>query len=79
MQLLVLGAIPTLVKLATQDEDTTVRKKAIRALSCASRNFQPGLDTVVNHVPSQFKPKDKLDAADMSSVDTLIDQLRASA
>jgi hsp70-interacting protein len=56
-----------------------VRKKAVRALSCASRNFQPGLDVVVENVPSHFKPAGKLDAADMDSVDSLIHSLRADA
>lgn len=74
-----LGAIPTLVKLATEDENQAVRKKAVRALSCATRNFQPALDAVVESVPSTFKPEGKLDAADMDSVDSLIDQLRADA
>ena len=78
-QLLIVGAIPTLVKLATEDGDKEVRKKAVRALSCASRNFQPALDVVVDSVPSHFKPQGKLDAADMDSVDTLINLLRADA
>lgn len=67
------------MKLATEDENVDVRKKAARALSCASRNFQPGLDAVVDHVPPHLKPKEKLDAADMSSVDSLIHPIRADA
>jgi hsp70-interacting protein len=74
--LLVVGGIPTLVTLATEDPDTTVRKKAIRALSAVARNFQPGLDALVKHVPASYQPKDKLDAADMSSVDSIIQPLR---
>jgi hsp70-interacting protein len=76
VQLLILGAIPTLVKLATEDPHWRVRKKAIRALSCGSRNCQPNLDTVVKHVPQRFKPKAKLDASNMESVDTLIDPMK---
>ncbi|KAJ4287584.1 hsp70 nucleotide exchange factor fes1 [Kalmusia sp. IMI 367209] len=78
-RLLVLGAIPTLVKLATEDNNLVVRKKAVRALSCASRNYQPALDAVVDSLPSHFKPENKLDAGDMESVDSLINQLRTHA
>ena len=79
MQLLLLGAIPSLIKLATEDENMDVRKKAVRALSAATRNYQPGLDALVDNVPSQFKPRDKLDAADMDAVDSLIVPLRTDA
>ncbi|KAF2250676.1 Hsp70 nucleotide exchange factor fes1 [Trematosphaeria pertusa] len=78
-RLFVHGAIPTLVKLATEDENMEVRKKAIRALSSVSRNFQPALDAVVDHVPRHFKPDTTLDAGDMVSVDSLMDRLRADA
>jgi hypothetical protein len=78
MQLLVLGAIPTLVRMATEDTETKVRKKAITALSSSVRNFQPALDDAVSHVPAGYKPSDKLDANDMDSVDILINKLRES-
>ncbi|KAF2688504.1 Hsp70 nucleotide exchange factor FES1 [Lentithecium fluviatile CBS 122367] len=78
-RLLVVGGIPTLVKLATEDPDMTVRKKAIRALSGVSRNFQPGLDAVVAHVPASFKPQGSLNAGDMSAVDSVIQPLRENA
>lgn len=78
-QLLVVGAIPKLVKLATEDPSLDVRKKAVRALSCASRNHQPSLDAVVEHVPSQFKPGKSLDAGDMEHVDSVINKLKAEA
>lgn len=74
-----LGALPTLVKLATEDDNLAVRKKAVRALSCATRNCQPALDAVVDSVPATFKPEKKLDAGDMDSVDSLIDKLRTDA
>lgn len=78
MQLLVLGAIPTLVRMATGTDETKVKKKAITALSSSVRNFQPALDDAVSHVPADFKPADKLDANDMDSVDILINKLRES-
>lgn len=77
-QLLVLDAIPTLVRLATSDPNKDARKKAISALSSATRNFQPGLDAVLTSMPADHKPKEKLDANDMASVDILINKLRES-
>ncbi|EAT90789.1 Hsp70 nucleotide exchange factor FES1 [Parastagonospora nodorum] len=78
-RLLVLkNAIPTLVRLATSDPDKTARKKATSALSSAVRNFQPGLDAVLEHMPAEHKPKEALDANDMASVDILINKLRES-
>ncbi|EMD59150.1 hypothetical protein GGP41_009039 [Bipolaris sorokiniana] len=75
-RLLVVGAIPTLVRMATSDADKKVRKKAIFALSSSVRNFQAGLDAALEHVPAELKPKEKLDANDMESVDLLINKLR---
>lgn len=75
-QLLTIGAIPTLAKMATQEKDRDARKSAITALSQAARNFQPGLDAVVENMPPPFKPDQNLDASDMDSVDSLIKRLR---
>jgi hypothetical protein len=75
---LVLGAIPTLVRMATGSDETKVKKKAITALSSAVRNFQPALDDAMTHVPDEHKPSGPLDANDMDSVDLLINKLRAS-
>lgn len=77
-QLLIVGAIPTLVRMATGDADKQVRKKAISTLSSTVRNFQPGLDEALAHMPTEYKPEEKLDANDMESVDLLINRLRAS-
>ena len=77
-QLLVVGAIPTLVRMATSDSENKVRKKAIFALSSSVRNFQAALDAAVEHMPAEFKPQQKLDANDMESVDVLINKLRES-
>lgn len=75
---MVLGAIPILVRLATSDDETKVKKKAITALSSSVRNCQPALDDAVLHVPENYKPAGKLDANDMESVDILINKLRDS-
>ncbi|USP80811.1 Hsp70 nucleotide exchange factor FES1 [Curvularia clavata] len=75
-RLLVVGAIPTLVRMATSDTDKKVRKKAIFALSSSVRNFQAALDAALEHVPAELKPQEKLDANNMESVDMLINKLR---
>jgi len=77
-RLLVVGAIPKLVRMATSDSETKVRKKAIFALSSSVRNFQAALDAAVEHMPAEFKPQGQLDANDMASVDVLINKLRES-
>jgi len=77
-RLLVVGAIPVLVRMATSDAEKKNRKKAIFALSSAVRNFQAALDAAVEHMPAEFKPQQKLDANDMESVDVLINKLRES-
>jgi oligoendopeptidase F len=74
----VVGAIPDLVHLATKDPERDVRKRAITALSSTVRNFQPGLDATLSHMPKEFKPQEELDASDMESVDILINKLRES-
>lgn len=78
VQALVVGAIPQLVRLATEDSEQNVRKRAITALSSTVRNFQPGLDATLEHMPKEFKPLKELDASDMESVDILINKLRDS-
>lgn len=77
-RLLVVGAIPILVRMATSDAEKAVRKKAITALSSSVRNFQPALDEAVSQMPTAYKPDVKLDANDMDSVDLLINKLRES-
>ncbi|KAH3971453.1 Hsp70 nucleotide exchange factor FES1 [Parastagonospora nodorum] len=75
-RLLIVGGIPILARLAIEDAEQLVRKKAITALSSAVRNFQPGLDAALAAIPAEYKPSEKLDANDMDSVDVLINKLR---
>lgn len=77
-QLLIVGALPTLVRMATSDSEKAVRKKAILALSSSIRNYQPGLDLVLLHLPNEHKPSDTIDANDMDAVDVIINSLRAT-
>lgn len=74
------GGIAKLAKVATEDREQAVRKKAITALSSGVRNFQPGLDELESCLPqSVWTRKAGLDAGDMDAVDELIQKLRTFA
>lgn len=70
------NAIPAIVKMAVGDSNQGARKKAINALSSATRNFQPGLDAAVEHLPEAYHGGRKLDAASMDDIDSFINKLR---
>jgi len=70
------GAVPTLVKLATTEQDKAVRKKAILALSSAIRNNQPNLDSAMKALPAGDKPEGNVDAEDMEAVGDIVQKLR---
>ncbi|KAF2859199.1 armadillo/beta-catenin-like repeat-containing protein [Piedraia hortae CBS 480.64] len=73
------GAIPKLAKLATNDPDAAVRKKAITALSSEVRNFQPALDELQDALPEEVWKRKDIDAGDMEAIDELIQTLRDRA
>ena len=77
-RLLSSGAVPKLAKLATEDSNQAVRKKAISALSSEVRNFQPGMDELEKSLPESVWAKKGrgVDAADMEACDELIQTLR---
>ncbi|KAJ5107605.1 Hsp70 nucleotide exchange factor fes1 [Penicillium angulare] len=75
-KLIVLNAIPMLVKVATTDSDAATRKKSVYALSSAVRNYQPSMNELVKHLPEGY-PTEKVDAGDMDAVDVIMDKLRA--
>lgn len=72
------GVVPKLAKLATEDGELKVRKKAITALSSLVRNFQPGMDELEKSLPEDVwtRRKTGLDAADMEACDEIIQMLR---
>ncbi|EHA47503.1 hsp70 nucleotide exchange factor fes1 [Pyricularia oryzae] len=77
-RLLALGGLPSLVKLATaEDQREDVRRKAVYALSSAGRNYQPAMDVIVEEVGKQGGKSDKVDATNMDAVDAVIDLLKA--
>lgn len=78
-RLLAINAIPKLIKQVLEDENQTARKKAAGALSSEVRNYQPGCDELVKHLPNDIWSTGKIDASDMDAVDVLIDVLRKRA
>lgn len=77
-RLLSLGVVPKLAKMATDDSNQAVRKKAIGALSSEVRNFQPGMDELEKNLPDSVwkSKKGGVDAADMEACDELVQTLR---
>jgi len=76
-RLLAQGGIPLLTDLATKaDENENVRRKALYALSSATRNYQAGMDSFTDELKKRGKKVGKIDASDMDAVDVLMDGLR---
>ncbi|KZF24585.1 armadillo/beta-catenin-like repeat-containing protein [Xylona heveae TC161] len=84
-RVLILGGVPTLVRIAVGDANEQVRRKAIYALSSAVRNYQPALDEAGKHLPAEIvaaadgPEKKKLDAADMDQIDRVMQALREAS
>ncbi|EMC96466.1 hypothetical protein BAUCODRAFT_33824 [Baudoinia panamericana UAMH 10762] len=75
-RLLAVGGVPKLAKLATDDNNQAVRKKAVSALSSQVRNYQPALDELEHCLPDDVWKRKGLEASEMESVDELISKLR---
>ncbi|OJD09590.1 hypothetical protein ACJ73_10205 [Blastomyces percursus] len=71
-------ALSTLFTLSQNDPETTVRRKAVYALSSAVRNHQPALDELLRHIPEDARKElgESFDASDMDGVDKLVNWLR---
>lgn len=79
-KVLSLDALPKLVDLALNDANPAVRKKAVSALSSEVRNYQPGMNEFLKHLPKeQHRSGASVDAGDMDAVDAIIGQLREQA
>lgn len=78
-QLLAVGAIPILVKLALQDPNGQVRRKAVYAISSEVRNYPPALNVLVLELPERLRPSRSLDAGDMEEVDSVIDAIKEAS
>jgi hsp70-interacting protein len=79
MQMHVLGAIPTLIKMATEDPDQKVRRKAIYALSSGIRNYQPSLDLALKQLSPNDDTEGQIKADDMEAIDNIMQKLRDQA
>ncbi|EAS37435.3 hsp70-like protein [Coccidioides immitis RS] len=76
-KLLDFKAVPKLLSLAKTDPDTTVRRKAIYALSSAVRNHQPSLDELQKLLPADYVSEgEKMNAADMDRIDAIMNKLK---
>jgi hsp70-interacting protein len=75
-RLLQADAIPVLCQLAVEDEDEGVRRKCVYALSSEIRNYQPGMNEVVRHLPKDIVGPDQLSASDMQVIDAIMGKLR---
>ncbi|KAL8952579.1 MAG: hypothetical protein Q9222_001533 [Ikaeria aurantiellina] len=69
-------AIPRLTRLALEDQNELVRRKAIYALSSGIRNYSPALDALIQQLPQDMRPDGKVDAGDMDEVDKIIDVIK---
>ncbi|KAI4112245.1 MAG: hypothetical protein LQ345_006577 [Seirophora villosa] len=78
-RLLAVGAIPILVKLALQDPNGQVRRKAVYAISSEVRNYPPALNVLVLELPERLRPSRSLNAGDMEEVDSVIDAIKEAS
>lgn len=79
-RLLAMGGLPRLVKLAVAPEERAdVRRKAVYALSSATRNYQPAMDVVAAELEKGGQRpagSAKVDATNMDAVDEVMDGLK---
>ena len=75
-RLLAVNAIPKLCKLAMEDKDRGVRRKATYAISSEVRNYQPGMNEVVKSLPKDIVGPDEVSCADMGVIDAIMSKLR---
>lgn len=82
-RLLAMGGLPALVSLALRgDEAEDVRRKAVYALSSATRNYQPAMDVVTAELEKAGQRQEgegKVDATNMDAVDVVMDALKEQA
>ncbi|KAH8756765.1 nucleotide exchange factor Fes1-domain-containing protein [Diaporthe sp. PMI_573] len=79
-RLLAMGGLPRLVNLALAPaERADVRRKAVYALSSATRNYQPAMDVVTAELEKgghRAAGSAKVDATNMDAVDEVMDGLK---
>ena len=70
------NAIPKLCKLAVEDPNEGVRRKAAYAISSEIRNYQPGMDEAVKNLPKNIVGPDEVSCTDMGVIDAIMANLR---
>lgn len=82
-RLLAMGGLPALVKVALNGEEKgDVRRKAVYALSSATRNYQPALDIVLAELVKaghRAEGEGEVDATNMDAVDAVMEPLKEKA
>ncbi|RYP12781.1 hypothetical protein DL765_007159 [Monosporascus sp. GIB2] len=58
------------------EEDKDVRRKAVYALSCAVRNYQPAMDVCTNELRKKGEQVENIDATDMDAINDVINNLK---
>ncbi|RYO77993.1 hypothetical protein DL766_006957 [Monosporascus sp. MC13-8B] len=58
------------------EEDKDVRRKAVYALSCAVRNYQPAMDVCTNELRKKGEHVENIDATDMDAINDVINNLK---
>lgn len=74
-----LGGPGRLVGVVLGDKEEKVRRKAVGAVSRATRNFQPGCDEVVEVLGKEGLWRGGVEAGDMEAVDRVVELLRERA
>jgi hsp70-interacting protein len=73
---LAVNGVEKVVKVAVEDPDKSVRRKAVYALSSSIRNYQPAMDEAVKRLPKDIVGPDQVSAADMDVIDAIMAKLR---
>ncbi|RVX69412.1 hypothetical protein B0A52_06475 [Exophiala mesophila] len=73
---LAVNGVNKIVTVALDDSDTTVRRKAIYALSSSVRNYQPALNEAVKKLPQDIVGGNQVSASDMDAIDAIMGKLR---
>ena len=73
---LAVNGIDKICKVAVDDEDKAVRRKAVYALSSGVRNYQPAMNEAAKRLPKDIVGADHVSASDMDAIDAIMEKLR---
>ncbi|KEF61691.1 uncharacterized protein A1O9_03260 [Exophiala aquamarina CBS 119918] len=73
---LAINGVQKIAKVAVDDPDNAVRRKAVYALSSSIRNYQPAMNEAVKQLPKNIVGPDQVSAADMDVIDAIMAKLR---